>query len=105
MGLQIFFPHFRKAGSLRRIYPSFSLRRFLTFVISCGDEFGSNNLRLELTGRQDKRGLRRLIDCVSIGAQFRVGELLGLRRFFPQFRKGLQLEEKIPFRKKVQKYT
>lgn len=77
IGFANILPAVPQAGSLRRIYPSFSLRRFKTFLISCGDEFNSNYLRLELTGRQDKRGLWRLIDCVSIGAQLKVGELLG----------------------------
>ena len=67
-----------RGSSPRRRFTGFScIDRFQIFVDGCGDEFNRDYSRLEISGRQEKRGLWRLIDCVSIGARLRVVGSLG----------------------------
>jgi hypothetical protein len=62
-----------RGSSLRRGFAVFSCIDYSRFFVDgCGDEFNRDYSRLETSGRQEKRGLWRLIDCVSIGARLRV---------------------------------
>lgn len=63
---------------------------------SSDDEFSRNQSRFEITGRQQKQVLWRLIDCVSVGAQLKVGGKIGFANILPAFPQGRQLEENIP---------